>query len=509
MKATRLRARNALFLAALCLGVAGQASAQPYDTMASEPNPRDFIKRAGTGLTLLGNPLRVAGMNLGWAALRPNPGNPDSQSPNAGNPAGERYPTEFEQQDGLATVQAMGGSVIRVLSAGASAGCAQCIAPSRGTVNDSALRVVDRLLQLAHDAGLKVIIPLAGAGAGCDPVAGTSCTYARWRNKPAAAFFTDPEIRADFQHTVLAILNHVNTFTGTPYRNDPTILAWENCDGCGAGQPAPGLAAWTEQLGQAIKSVDSHHLYENGAFAGRLGQAADHVAAAQIALPSVDIVADRIGPTAGPAQAPATDMVYAADAVTAAGRIYLIDAYSWSPRDWKQATDLEAFLSDVITDNSVAGALVTDLVGHAEQGGYLPGAAWADAPPPLYFPGTKTPAADEAEMEKRARIVRRFSYRLIGLPVPPFASVDSPTILDAKHGKLRWRGAAGARVYSVERSSDPTAAGSWRIICQRCLNDVDPSWQDPAVPSGPVWYRLMPLDANFHTGNPSDPAPAQ
>ncbi len=500
----RRRHRRAARLALIGWLMAMPALAQNYDTMAAQPNPRDFVKRSGTSLTLIGNPFRFSGVNLSWLGLRSD----------SGKPADERYPTPFEIGDGLATVQAVGGSAIRVLSAGVTAGCARCLMPAPGQINEGALAQIDLVLKAARDAGLKVIIPLAGPGRGCglsdpDPVADTECRFAAWRGKSAGDFYTDPMIRDDFTRAALALITHVNSLTGTAYKDDPTILAWENCDGCGQGVAADRLAAWTEALGQAIKRADPHHLYENGAFAGRIGQGPARASAAQLGLASVDILGDRVGPSSGPSTVPASGVADAVDAANAAGRAYVIDAYGWAPVDFPNPSDLEDFLGQIAENPSIAGAFVTELQGHADQGGYLPGAQWVGAPPPLYFPGIDTKAADAATMQARARIVRRFAYKLIHLPTPAFLTVDQPDLLDASGGRLRWRGAAGAIAYSVERTSDPTAQGSWKTVCDRCVNDTKEPWRDPSMPSGPVWYRVVPFNANYHAGNPSDPKPGR
>jgi hypothetical protein len=45
-----------------CAGfLAAPVLAQGYDTMASAPDPTDFVKHTDTGLTLLGTPLRGGG----------------------------------------------------------------------------------------------------------------------------------------------------------------------------------------------------------------------------------------------------------------------------------------------------------------------------------------------------------------------------------------------------------------------------------------------------------------
>ena len=47
-------------------------------------------------------------------------------------------------------------------------------------------------------------------------------------------FFTDPKIIAEFEEHIRAVLNHKNVLTGIAYKDDPTILAWENCNVCGS-----------------------------------------------------------------------------------------------------------------------------------------------------------------------------------------------------------------------------------------------------------------------------------
>ena len=81
-------------------------------------------------------------------------------------------------------------------------------------------------------------------------------------------FFTDQAVVAAFENHVAAVLNHKNALTGVHYKDDPTILAWENCNMCGIGvvwtSPSTDLApylSWTDVIGKFIKSIDARHLY--------------------------------------------------------------------------------------------------------------------------------------------------------------------------------------------------------------------------------------------------------
>ena len=474
----------------LCAGPSLKAAAQDYPTMASRPDPRDFFGRADTHLTLLGDQLRFAGANVGWLGLRAN----------SNAPGGVRIPTDFEVGDALAMVKALGGTVVHAGTLGASIGCAQCLTPSPGKVNEAAFIHVDHVLATARDRGLKLIIPLAGGPQDCgkpDPYDGSLCVFVRAHGATdSRLFFTDPAIRADFLRAITATVAHVSSLTGLAYAEDPTIMAWENCEGCGAGVDPAALAAWSEAVGKAIHAVDSRHLYENGAFAGRVDPASPAAApAAAWATPSVDIVGDTLPPE--------TDVAAAAVAVSKADRAYVVDSFAWSAATWKTQGDLETFLDSMAHQRLLAGALVAGLEAHADGGGYLraqPGQA------ALYFPGIDTPGTAAADMQARSRAIRRFAYRMAELPTPPFVMPPKPEIISAVHGRLTWRGTAGALAYRIERSSDLISIGSWQVVCESCADTAGP-WQDPHPSAAPNWYRVIPLDANGHAAWPSPPFP--
>ncbi len=467
--------------------IAAQEPAPPYPTMAAAPDPRDFIGRADTRFTLLGNPQRLAGADIAWLGLRDDRGRP-------------RLPTDYEVKDALLTVQALGGTVVRARTLGASVGCDLCLMPAPGRMSDAAFAQIDMVLGHARDLGLKIIVPLAGGPQDCSrpaPYDGSLCSFVRARGRQdAASFFTDPAIRDDFLHYVAAVIGHVNATTGESYAENPTIMAWENCAGCGAGIDAQAVSSWSEAVGQAIHAADRRHLYENGAFAGRIDPHAPSAApAADWATPSVDIVGDTVPP--GDASA-------ASVAVSKADRIYMIDALGWSPRAWKTADAFEAALETLARQRLISGALIQGLQAHADGGGYL-------LPPPggeaaFYFPGLDTGLDSAADMQVRGRAFRRFAYRMAEIPPPPFLMAPKPEIIAAVHGRLSWRGSAGALSYEIERATDLVAPGAWSVVCEDCTDTAQP-WQDPHLPPGPVWYRIAPINANGHASPPSPPFP--
>jgi mannan endo-1,4-beta-mannosidase len=465
------------------------------DTMATQPDPTDFVGRADGVLMFQGNPRRFGGMGVSWLGLVRE----SDQS--------LRFATPYEVRDILSTVSVMASGMARSASLGVTAGCTLCVVPAAGQINADALRHTDMVLRQARDAGIKLIIPLAGGAGACpadgtpDPAAGTACVFAGFHHLDAAAFYTDPATRADFAATVTRMLNHINPFTGIAYKDDPTILAWENCDGCGQGVDAAKLADWTEFLGRTIKRSDSRHLYENGAFAGRLGRQPGHVPNALVALPSVDVVGDRVLPGLDPTGVGLGD---AADQVTRANRVFLVDAYGWTPAQFPTQADFLALTKAMAKNREIAGAYVSELSGHAGQGGYLP-ATSPVAGAALFFPGRATPDVPIDVMDARARAVRRFSFAMNDMLTLPFSNVGAPEIIGVAGGRVTWRGAAGATRYSIARSPNMAIAGSWQTLCDACVTDTTGSWQDPSPSATPVWYRIMGFNANDHSGMYSDP----
>ena len=65
------------------------------------------------------------------------------------------------------------------------------------------------------------------------------------------------------------VVTRTNTLTGTSYRNDPTIFAWElmnepRCQGVDDDATGYILRTWVDQMAGYIKSLDSAHLVGTG-----------------------------------------------------------------------------------------------------------------------------------------------------------------------------------------------------------------------------------------------------
>jgi mannan endo-1,4-beta-mannosidase len=76
-------------------------------------------------------------------------------------------------------------------------------------------------------------------------------------------FFRDPRTKRDYQNWIAYVIQRVNSLTGSAYRDDPTIMAWELMNE-GNANPESLRLAWTAEMSAYVKSLDSNHLVGSG-----------------------------------------------------------------------------------------------------------------------------------------------------------------------------------------------------------------------------------------------------
>ena len=465
-------------------------------------NAQSFVQRAGTHLTLDGAPFRYSGPNIEWLGL-------EGYGPH--DPMGPRFPSHFEIDDAFDTAAEMGAKVVRAQTMGDTIGCPQCIEPEQGHFNDAAFQASDYALAVAAKHHMKLIIPLIGDCATCS--GGGMGQYLAWNHQVnPQAFFADPAIIAAYERHIDAVLNHRNTVTGVLYRDDPTIMAWENCNMCGlfalfAHGDTGQVAAWSEQIGAHIKQVDHHHLYldTTGIF---------HNEKRVLDNPSVDLVTFEeyphwdfaFGAAAG--LPPTTAETFSNDAalVTGHGKAFIVNEFGWDVTDWKTPGDLKHLLDVVTHDPNISGDGFWALQAHVDNFGFQPipadskdpnyalknecGEWWA-----LYYPGIKTLVMSAEDMAARAQLLRTHGYAMAGQPALKHAVPPAPVITSTVLGGLvAWRGSAGAVRYSVDKM-DP-ATRQWQTVCDKCATDADDPWADPHGSLLGGTYRVTAYNAD-------------
>jgi hypothetical protein len=498
---------HALFCAAFLVA----ASCAGYGATAQIPHNDEFVKRDGVRLTLGGEAFRYGGPNIEWLGLEAY-GPLDSMGP--------RYPTHFEVDDAMDTAKAMGARVIRSQTLGDSVGCPECIEPALGEFNPEAFRHIDYAIKAAHDRGLRLIFTLVGDCANCE-MSGAGEYFKDKGQAGFKGFFTDPAIIARFEKHIEALLNHTNSLTGVAYKDDPTILAWENCNACGIfvaltdpGASFAPYAGWIDSIGSFIKSIDKKHLYEDNS-----GLFAFDKSGAALETKTPDIITSEYYPhwdavfNMGEKTTAETFPKHAA-LVTAHGKVYVVNEFGWDNTDWATPQDLEKVLATMKNDPKISGDLFWALQAHVDKFGWQPipanvpnkdyslhsesGQWWA-----LYYGGISTLIMSKEDMAARAELLRTHAFEMAGLPVPAHAIPPAPVVTTKGLGLIAWRGSAGAVSYSIERQAAPGAP--WETICDKCATDADTPWIDPK-PSPSLFgvrYRVTAYNADGKAGAPS------
>jgi mannan endo-1,4-beta-mannosidase len=483
--------------------------------IAQIPNNDEFVLHDGARLTLGGETFRFSGPNIEWLGL---------VSYGVFDPLGTRYPSHFEVDDALDTAKAMGARVIRSQTLGDSVGCDLCIEPRPGEFNPEAFAHIDYAVKAAHDRGLRLIVTLIGDCTDC--VNAGIGQYVEWTgSKNMSDFFTDPKLIAMFEKHISALLNHKSTLTGIALKDDPAILAWENCNMCGlfgmmaapGAGPAP-ITNWVDTIGAYVKSIDNKHLYQdnNGLFVfDKTGAALD--------VKTPDIITSEYYPHWEVALAAVLKFLEKTDAktfpkhaamITAKGKVYIVNELGWDTTNWPTQDDLQTVPKTFESDPKISGDLYWALQAHNIDFGWQPvpdnipnaaydkvgesGQWWA-----LYYGGINTLINTKEDMAARAELLRSHAYRMAGLAVPPHDIPPAPVITVTGFGALGWRGSPGAVKYTVERKDSDS--GPWQVVCDKCVTDSDAPWIDPK-PAGMLVhtkYRVTAWNADGKSSAPS------
>lgn len=381
-----------------------------------------------------------------------------------------RFPDEFEITDALMSVKQMGGRVTRtyVVSICRKEGPnpIPCHVKRPGEFNEEAFRTLDKVLEVAARVGVRVIIPLVDNWKWWGGIE----QYAEYRGKPAADFWTDRGVIEDFKKTVSFVINRRNTFTGTLYKDDKAILAWET------GNELYSTYPWTKEIAAQIKSLDSNHLVLDGFYIG-----SKEIQSEALEDPNIDIVSSHHYP--GPNKG-ATEM--AADIVRFRRQIGGKKAYIEGEVGFIPVAGMERVLDTVIS-NGLSGAMGWSLRFHNRDGGFY----WHSEPSggglykAYHYPGFIT--GDAYEERALLKLMRAKAYEIRGLPVPAQEIPAAPTLLEIKSvAAISWQGSVGASGYDVERAA--TSNGPWTVVGM----NVDDTWTQ---------YRSLFADATAEPGN--------
>ena len=379
-----------------------------------------------------------------------------------------RLPNEYEIHDGLQSVRLLGGTVIRIyaLSVRKSTDTADIVRHVTGPsqFNEASFQALDRVLASAAELGIQVIIPFVDNWSHWGGVA----EYASFRNKPRDAFFSDPELISDFQKTIEKVIHRTNSVNGCPYRDDPTIFAWET------GNELSSPDRWLTKIAQFIKKLDPKHALIDGTYGPLIREHS-------LVDPNIDIVSSH---HYGPVRRTLKVIDENVRLIRGKKRYFIGEFGLLS------AADTERVLLRALSQN-VEGILLWSLRFHNRDGGFY---YHMEKPPyqSYHFPGFAS--GHDYEEQPIVRMMRRLAFEVRGTEAPALPIPATPALLPITGvADIRWRGSAGASYYVVER--EIVGTGNWQIIGDRVDETQSPyraEFVDNSVTVGSkVRYRVL------------------
>ena len=138
-------------LAAAAAAAAVAAASRPAAVLSP-------VTRTGSTLLVDGKPWKAVGPNVYWLGLDENVVPPEGEPYDPVTKSS--YPAKGRITDVLATVRALGGTMIRSHTLGISLGNPLSVMPVPGVVNDAAFASIDWAVYQAGQYGIRLMIPL-------------------------------------------------------------------------------------------------------------------------------------------------------------------------------------------------------------------------------------------------------------------------------------------------------------------------------------------------------------
>ncbi len=362
-----------------------------------------------------------------------------------------RLPDEFELRDCVRTVAQMGGRVMRtfVISCRTEASPTHMFNVACNPVvgNEAALRVLDRLLQICNEEGVRVIIPLIAYNSA---IRGDPSTYGAdfWKVGSAG--------NLKFKNMVTQLVGRTNSYTGVPYREDRAILGWHTGNELVIGTD-PDRRAWLHDFAAFLKQLDPQHLVIDGR---NKPQDIDGHYDEFLSDPNIDALSYHTYVNLPRADTPQGTLRLLRNLTREKMPLILTEVAMYtSPKA------LRALLDEVIADGTV-GANWWGLRFHNRDGGFYKhsdqNSEFEDLNWPGFSKGPGLPAAIDRERELLG-ILADYSWKIRGMPAPAAAVPSAPHLLPIRDtGHISWQGSTGAGTYTLQRSE--AADGPWSDI---------------------------------------------
>jgi len=419
-----------------------------------------------------------------------------------------RWPDEYETRDVFEAMRYLGARATRTFSLSIydprDPEGKNVYITGRREYNEEALKCLDRVLALAGEYDIRVIIPLVAAQhfqgwRGADE-------FAALAGKPLqqAAFWTDEDLKADYRHLFYTLANRKNTVSGILYKDDPAILAWQfgnefdvyphenNFD---YNKLREILGLWSSEMAAYMKSVDPKHLVMTAGY---------HIDS-YLADPNIDIVSIHLYEHWNRLGGHSTDLAQlAADewALCKGKKPLIVDEFGMGGVETCEA------LMDEIRASGITGGLIWGIRGHRRDGGWYYHNEGGSVHNSYHIPGFDT-GRDYFEREI-LDLLRGEAYAIRGEAIPAMRPpVGRPAIFTLGKG-LTWRGSSLAQYYVLQRAD--AKDGPWKTIATGVVDSQIPNAlafeQSGASNPGPIyidqtkaagmprWYRVKGVNVS-------------
>ena len=435
----------------LLMALAGAALAICPSAVAESPagRPADFVTRDLDKLMLHGAEFRFLGLDA------PNIQQNETQ---IRKDRANRFPDEFEIRDLFGGIQREGGLATRTFSLSIYSpedkGMPVYVS-GRRTYNEEAFECLDRVIALAHDYNVRLIIPFI-ASQSFAGIRGVD-EFSALSGKTKGSFWTDQEVKADFRHLLDFMLNRTNTVNGIRYKDDPAILCWQlgNEFGSYPGDRglkyddwSPKILAWSLETAAYIKKIDPNHLVMDAGGVDRKQLFAD---------PNIDVISDHLyeyWSKLGGGPSELSPMAKRSRAECKGKKPLVIDEFGLA------TTDNLHSLMDTIREDGISGGLLWSIRSHRRDGGWYYHNEGGTPVNSFHVPGF--PVGFLYEETRQLDLLRNQSYAIRGLAVPPLSKPSPVPVLFLKGDGFTWRGSTGAESYTLEKAESP--AGPWKVI---------------------------------------------
>lgn len=362
-----------------------------------------------------------------------------------------RLPDAYELRDAVVTVQQLGGQVLRTFSITARNGPSPVhmfdVSTFPVVPNEAALQVLDRLLQLCNEHGVRVYIPLIAYS---NANRGDPATYGPgfWNVGSAD--------NLKFKDMVAQLLNRTNTLTGVPYRDDKAILGWQSGNELVIAAH-PERRAWLHDLAAYVKSLDANHLFMDGR--NRPDDVYNQYDAF-FADENIDVVSYHTYVNLPAFNTPASTL-QAIRTYTAGLRPLIVSEIAMYTTEAALVTLLNTQIANGTTGSNWWGHRFRNREGgfyrHSDNGSLFEDLNW---------PGFPDSADYLPEIQKALNlqdILATRAYEIQGLARPPLPVPAAPILLPiADPGHISWEGPTGAQAYDIERAFAPD--GPWTTL---------------------------------------------